>query len=112
MKKGDLVLVRFPFTDLSAEKLRPALVLVPENDEGDAVLTFITTQIESESLEDIYISQKEKDFKKTGLKKDSLIKIRKITTLNKKIIIGKIGELSPERLKEVDNKLKEVLKLL
>ena len=45
MKKGDIVLVRFPFTDMSSEKLRPALVLAPENQEKDVVLAFITTQL-------------------------------------------------------------------
>jgi len=31
MKKGDIVLVRFPFTDFESEKVRPAVVLMPEN---------------------------------------------------------------------------------
>ena len=109
MKKGDILLVRFPFTDLSSEKLRPALVLTPENQEGDAILAFITTQVTSELIDDVYISQDDKYFGQTGLKTNSLIKIHKITTLNKKILAGKIGELSSEKMREVDKKLKSLL---
>ena len=43
MKKGDIVLVKYPFTDFSSEKLRPALVLLPEDEEGDFLLAFITS---------------------------------------------------------------------
>ncbi len=105
------MLVHFPFTDLSSEKLRPALVLVPENRTGDVVLAFVTTQIEDEDLYDILISEKDKDFKRTGLKKTSLIKVNKITTLHKKMLLGKIGELSFEKMKEVNSILKKLLQL-
>ena len=44
MKKGDIVLVPFPFTDLTSEKNRPALVLLDH--EEDVTLAFITTKIE------------------------------------------------------------------
>ncbi|GEM_PF-6195588 len=35
MKCGDIVLVTYPFTDLSREKLRPAFVVLPEDDKGE-----------------------------------------------------------------------------
>ncbi|MCW9709115.1 type II toxin-antitoxin system PemK/MazF family toxin [Aliifodinibius sp. 1BSP15-2V2] len=43
MRKGDIVLVPFPFTDLSSTKRRPAVVLV--DDEDDVTLAFLTTQL-------------------------------------------------------------------
>jgi len=41
MKKGDIVLIKFPFTDLSGSKLRPALVLVESG--NDVIVAFITS---------------------------------------------------------------------
>ncbi len=111
MKKGDIVLARFPFTDLSSEKLRPALVSVPENRNNDVVLAFITTQMDEEDVCDLLVSSKNPDFKKTGLKKDSLIKLNKLITLNKSIILGKIGQLSQKQIEETDKNLKQLLKI-
>lgn len=55
--KGKIVLVPFPFTDLTAAKLRPALVLY-EGDK-DVILAFISSKISSEPSEaDVLITKK------------------------------------------------------
>ena len=106
MKKGDIVLVRFPFTDLSGEKVRPALVLTSENKEGDLLLAFLRKHLcEKEHSIAILAEQG------TGLKKESLLRLDKMTTLNKRIILGRIGSLSAHKLSEVDQKLKSLLLL-
>ena len=43
MAKGDIILITFPFTDLSGSKLRPVVILADSNE--DVTVTFITTQL-------------------------------------------------------------------
>ena len=82
MKKGDIVLVRYPFTDLSSEKLRPALVLLAEDEEGDFLLAFITSAVIRKSTFDITLQKG-----KTGLLKDSTLRLKKIMTVHKSLIL-------------------------
>ena len=90
--KGKIVLVPFPFTDFSASKLRPALVLY-EGDR-DVVVAFISSKIPPQPTEsDVIITKNHPEFPLTGLKVDSVIKLDKIATLSKNLIIGEIGEL-------------------
>ena len=51
MNKGDIVLIPFPFTDLSGDKNRPALILF--DSEDDVTVCFITTQLKWKSAFDI-----------------------------------------------------------
>lgn len=106
MKKGDVVLVRYPFTDLSSEKLRPALVLLPEDEEGDLLLAFITSTVIRKNPFDIQLPKG-----KTGLHKDSTLRLKKIMTVHKSIILGKIGGLSDEQLSLVENALRKMFNL-
>lgn len=99
MKKGNLVIVPFPFTDLSSQKRRPACVL--SSTEQDVVLAFITTKLFYESQYSIRLNPS----KKNGLKKESLIRIDKLVTLDKKLIIGKLGEIGSVKISELNNKM-------
>lgn len=53
MKKGDIVLIPFPFTDLTGLKNRPALVLI--NAENDITVAFISSQLTSDAETDLQI---------------------------------------------------------
>ena len=75
MNKGDIVLVPFPFSDLSGSKLRPALILCIGN--LDVTVAFISTQLNSQDEFDIIISPSAHN----GLKKISVLKLSKIATL-------------------------------
>ena len=79
--------------------------------EGDVLLAFISSQTYKKGKHDLFLDINDKDFKNTGLKQDSLIKLDKLITLNKKIIIGKIGWLSQEKISEINIKLKLFLEL-
>ena len=111
MKKGDIVLIKFPFTDFSSAKLRPALIITDESKSEDFILAFITTQLEQKEKYDVLLSIKFEDFQKTGLKKESILKLNKLTTLNKRMIVGKIGFLKGKLIDEVNNNLKSLFKI-
>jgi len=106
-KLGDIILTPFPFTDLSGNKVRPALVLGVQNKGDDITVCFISSIYQNKIYKfDIFINQKNKDFKNTGLKLNSIIKTIKIATLDKAVVLGKIGELDTKNIQKVKKVLK------
>ena len=85
---GSIVLARFPFTDLSGDKRRPALVVSRDNDRrSDLVVCFITS-VPREGLDMAAIAASPE----TGLKVPSVVRFDKIATLNRSVITGKLGD--------------------
>jgi mRNA interferase MazF len=105
MRKGDIVLIPFPFTDLSGAKNRPALLLI--NSDDDITVAFITSQLSWTDKGNIEIEPSSSN----GLKKTSLIRLSKIMTLSKDLVIGKLGELSEEDIKKINRELTILLNL-
>ncbi|MEI7709095.1 MAG: type II toxin-antitoxin system PemK/MazF family toxin [bacterium] len=105
-KAGDIILTPFPFTDLSGNKVRPALVLGAQSGGDDVTVCFISSNVSQKVHKlDVLVDSTEKSFQKTGLKLQSIIKITKIATLDKAVVLGKIGVLDAVNRKKV----KEVL---
>ena|SRR3972149_9251683 len=105
MKRGDIVLVRYPFTDFSSEKLRPAVVILPA-DEDDYLLAFITTNLSRKTAHDITLKASE-----TRLHHDSLLRLRKLMSVHKSLVLGKIGTMPPHQLQDLDVQLKTMLQI-
>ena len=105
MAKGDIVLVTFPFTDLTGSKLRPAVVLADTS--LDLTACFITTQIQWQEPTDVLLSPSVSN----GLRKTSLIRTSKIATLDRGLAKGLIGRLTQNELSDLNNKLKILLQL-
>jgi mRNA interferase MazF len=85
---GSIVLTRFPFTDLSGGKVRPALVVSRDNDRRtDVVLAFITSRSVAGNSDVLSIQPTAAN----GLKVPSAVRFDKIATLEKSVIVGKIG---------------------
>ncbi|WP_428236375.1 type II toxin-antitoxin system PemK/MazF family toxin [Gracilimonas sp.] len=105
MKKGDIVLVPFPFTDLSGNKNRPALVLI--EGELDVTLAFVSTQMKWKEPSDILVTPTHKN----GLKKKSLIRLAKLATIDKSLVLGKLGEINPSNIQSVNKNLIELFRL-
>ncbi|MBI3800036.1 MAG: type II toxin-antitoxin system PemK/MazF family toxin [Deltaproteobacteria bacterium] len=113
MKRGTVVLTPFPFTDLSGQKVRPAVVVSRSDRPGsDVLLAFITTHRGPPlSATDLLIEDSHPDFGRTGLKRSSVIKLDKLVTVETTILLGELGELSEILLREVDKKLRYALEL-
>lgn len=112
LQKGDIVLVPFPFTDLSTSKLRPAVVLWVDSLGLDITVCFISSQkINSISLEEFVIKTTNPEFSLTGLKVNSKVRVSRIITIQRNLITRKIGKLGLNLLKQLDCTLRETFKL-
>lgn len=113
MKRGTVVLVPFPFTDLSGQKVRPAVVVSRSDRSGrDVLLAFIGSYREQPlSPTDLLIEDSHPDFRRTGLKTRSLVKLDKVVTVESAIVLGELGELSSALLAQVDEKLRYAFEL-
>jgi len=109
--KGHFVLVPFPFTDLTASKLRPALVLHTNRD--DVVLAFISSRIPAGELPptSILLDRSHSEFEMSGLKTDSIIRIDKIATVLSSLIIGELGVAGPNIRETVNRVVADVYRL-
>jgi mRNA interferase MazF len=105
MEKGDILLIPFPFTDLKGNKNRPALVLI--NSDLDVTLAFISTQLKWKEETDILL----KPNKNNGLKKDFVLRLGKIATIDKNLVLGRIGRMDANVLKQVNLNLIKLFKL-
>ncbi|MCG8607093.1 type II toxin-antitoxin system PemK/MazF family toxin [bacterium] len=97
-RKWDIVLVRFPFTDYTGSKKRPALIISPNefNKLQDVLITFVTSRLEvPPRIGDYVIVQ----WQKAGLPKPSLIRM-KFATIDKSIISKRLGHLAPKDVGE------------
>lgn len=102
---GEIVLVPFPFTDLTSTKLRPALIISKTDKKcEDVIVCFITSKKKGHLDHTEYkFTTNNKDFQQSGLKVDSIIRFNKIATLSKKLILGKLGVISVKTLKKLKN---------
>ena len=105
MAKGDIVLITFPFTDLSGSKLRPAVVLADTN--LDLTVCFITTQTGWQETTDVLLTPGVLN----GLRWQSLIRISKIATLSRSLAKGLMGRLSATEVADLNTKLKALFQL-
>ena len=108
--KGKIVLIPFPFTDLTAAKLRPAIVLF--EGERDVVVAFISSRVPRRAtLTDIVVDEAHVEFELTGLKVSSVIRLDKVATISKNLILGEIGEIGNKLKREINVKLSKAYKL-
>lgn len=105
MPKDNIVLIPFPFTDLSGNKLRPALILAENN--LDVTVRFMTSQLQWQEPTDILLQPASQN----GIKKASLVRLSKIATIDRSLIAGLTGSINSAQIIELNLKLKLIFQL-
>jgi len=110
IKRGSVVLVNFPFTDGSAEKVRPAVVITPDNllpVMNDILCVFISSSKTINLLPTDYILETSNpSFKNTGLLFRSIIRTHKIALLDKMMINRVLGIIDDILIEDINYHLK------
>jgi mRNA interferase MazF len=105
MKKGSVVLIPFPFTDLQGSKVRPAVVLT--SNEQDVTICFITSELRWKTEHDVFVFPSASN----GIKVPSLIRVGKIATIDTSLALGLLGELSDVEIAELNKGLINLFEL-
>lgn len=103
MIRGKVVLVPFPFDDLSATKVRPAVCLTdPIGPHRHIILAFVSSRMPNEFLDtDVVLDSQQADFTTTGLRVSSILRLHRLMTVSVRFIHRELGELSPRMQTEV-----------
>jgi mRNA interferase MazF len=111
MMKGKVVLVPFPFDDLSSTKVRPVVCLThPIGDYRHIIMALITSRISVDLLEiDIVLDANHPDFVASGLAKPSTLRLDHVITLQRSLIVRQLGELSVQTQTQITEKLCRLL---
>ncbi len=109
IKSGQIVIFRFPQTDLIIGKMRPALLLanLPAN-QNDWLVCMISSQLrQAVANVDEIIEITDVNFSQTGLKTTSVIRLTRLAVVDETIFVGTIGEVSANRLAKLKKRLSE-----
>ena len=114
-KRGSVALVRFPYTDLSDSKVRPAVIVTADTyltQADDVLCAFLSSVLPDPLLPtDIILSSTHPDFRRTGLKRSSVLRTHKLMLLDREPVYSKLGDLSPILVKQMNAALTDALGL-
>ena len=112
LARGDVVLTRFPFTDLTGAALRPAIVVSQGQIGQDIVLVALSSVVRGLSVPTDYtIDTTHPEFALTGLRVTSVVRMHKLAAVERSVIVRRLGRLGPQLQAEVDRLLRLVLAL-
>lgn len=101
---GDVVLVDVPFTDLSAIKKRPAVVLLSRGD--DYLVAFLTSRVERASQDDVFVAASAEN----GLAVESAVLVTKLFTIHDSLIVRRLGRLANSNYRDIVDRLTRLLR--
>jgi mRNA interferase MazF len=105
--KGEVVVLPFPFSDLSASKRRPAFVIAPLPGD-DVILCMITSRAVKDANA---IPLTHSDFVSGGLSRQSNVRPNRLFTADSRIILRSVGKLSDGKMKEIVNAIVKIIQV-
>lgn len=110
MIKYKIVLVPFPFDDLSDSKVRPAVCLTePVGEFNHIIIAFISSKIPDTVLNsDLVVRKGDEGFTQTGLSVASVIRLHKMVTIPSYLIKRELGSLSESIIQKIKLKIKDL----
>ncbi len=110
-QRGDVVLIPFPYTDLSASKTRPAVIVsstIYHTTRPELLLAYVSSQISQANPTIDYVLA---DWTAAGLLKPSFVR-PKIAAVEPTLVVHRVGTLSKQDLLEVDRRLRRAMALV
>jgi mRNA interferase MazF len=107
ISEGDVLLFRFPQSDLGVGKLRPALLVKRiHGDFDDCLVCMISTQTRHQiSGLEVVLPETMPGFEGTGLKKESLVRTSRLAVVQESVFMGKLGRLPAELFGDIRTRL-------
>lgn len=104
--RNDLILIKFPFSDLSSSKVRPAIVINSSHSSHDLIVVSLTSKTQNLREGEFILTS----WQAAGLNIETAVK-RGIFTVHENLILRKIGKLGTADASNLDNSLLEWLQL-
>ena len=111
MKPGDIVLIRFPQTDLLIGKLRSALVVaIAPGRHADLLLALVSSRTYQAIPQfDEIVDPSDSDYAITGLKVRSVVRLARLASVEASVINARLGNISSKRLRQIRKRLSDWL---
>lgn len=111
--KNKIVLIPFPFDDLSSTKVRPALFLTDViGSHEHVILAFFTSRVPDSILDsDMVIDPSQGEGVQTGLKVISTLRLHCLMTVSKSLIKKELGSLPQGFVLNIQSKIKSLFKI-
>ena len=103
LKFGDIVLLKFPFTDGLSFKKRPELV-IQDSKDGDLIVCRVTSKL-YDSIFDVNLKSRGQ----YGLKLPSVVRVHKIASIEKELVDQKIGQLDKATQSQVKSRFRKLI---
>jgi len=110
-ERGEIWLVRFPFTDLSSTKVRPAVVWAVFGEDAVVVGVFSRVPARPPWETWVLIEEGEQDFAQTGLGKTSVVKAEKLAIVHCSVLERRLGHMPLALMSRIEVALKKALYL-